>query len=286
MESKPTGKIDITNRRKKGILPWVLVIFVLASCAILSVWVICEKKQNESFISRMINKEGTSLLEIRLKSIELKGDESFVNSSVFVKIWGTCELENVCVEIKDRRHFIGRYNLTGKYDRINRVYEGRRELSLYPERGSLLSYPFDTLVFNFSMELDPQKTIKEIHFYDGITDFFIDKLYVDNGRMTFELKRKFYGKAFFFVLVPILLIYVIVIILSVRKIDLLVTSLVTFFISIWSIRTVVNDFIKGLWTFLDIFLLLFSVLLLSSVLIMIILGYYKTEDKQNDAGKT
>jgi len=274
---KSIDKSDVCKRRR-WIVPCLLCFLVFGLVVLLLVLVVSERREAEPSIQLMVDDKGTCIMEIRIENLEVKGDETFVNANIYVKIWDTSKLDDVYLEVKDPRHLVGRYKLRGHYYSSIRVYEGERDLPLYPKKGSLLFYPFENLSFDFSIELDPKRNFREIHVYDRLTGFFTDNLKYEGKKITILLKSKPYGRAFFIVLVLLLFIYLIVVIVKVRKIELLVTSLVTFFISIWSIRSVVNDFIIGSVTLFDLVLLIFSVLLLSSILVMIFFRYYTTEE--------
>jgi hypothetical protein len=258
--------------------------FFLFLCFVISTLVIVNPlyeiffhKADKKSSTGNIYEDGNMFLEIRLNNIKLEGNETTILSDVDVKINSVeKEPEKVYLEYKDDKHSLGRYRINGNYSIFSRVWEGgRKNIPLYPKTGSIQQFPFDDLNFKFNINFDPNFKVMEVHFYNYLTSYSLnlDAVKKEDGKniiIGLELERKVYSQILFIVIILLFGIFIAIIIATVKTPELAVTSLVTFFISMFAIRDATLNFIRGYITVVDIFFLFFSVLLVTVIILILI----------------
>ena len=246
-------------------------------------------REHQRFFPIQVSEKGTCFLELRLDELKTRANETYLSSDIYLRVSDVPrDPSSVYVMVKDPKHRVARYCFDGKYLARLGIYEGQKRIELHPEKGSITNFPFDDLAFNFTIEVNlkdyTEIDLNKIDFYQNIRGFFLKtppKQSVINKSLciTFDLKRQPFSKFLFWALAAFVVFYVLIIVIWVREAQLLITSMLTFFVSIWSLREVLIPFIKGVPCIADYFFLYLSLILLLLVCIKIIFGRVTKESK-------
>jgi hypothetical protein len=186
------------------------------------------------------------------------------------------------------------YGLSGSYDRERKYYRGEnKEIYITPISGSTSWFPFDSLSFDISVYLIPYDDIKipspafsEIHLYqelEGGGYVFVNPEFVPIRKnaqkgatiqLRFRLARKLFAQIAFIVYALFVILYVVIIVASNKKVEKMVIPLVGFFVSVWSLREGLNSFNKGHTTLVDYFFLLVPLAFLLLLVAKIVRQFY------------
>ena len=266
------------NKKDSSTIPFqkILVYPWLAVCLIFIIWflyvLIFQNKCRVYYPVEIINNKN-GFAEVRLQSINIKGEKTYVESNLMVKFRSVDDPINVYAIIKDQMHIEGRYKLEGEYSNDIKFYEGKRNFPIYPQKGSLANFPFDNLLIEFTMDLVPKKIISKMDFYQEVNGFCLTNapasVYTkkDVVRIKLYLERKLYYKALFLLTVVLAILYVLLVALEAERKETLGACSITFFASLFALRKfMLSPPIKNVITLVDKIFLFLAVLLFVIVL--------------------
>jgi hypothetical protein len=195
-------------------------------------------KGGKKFFDKKFPEHSQGLIEIRLKTIEVSGNETFVNAKLYSQFPVSSNPGKVFLRLKDPLHFPGLYALEGNYSATDRVFEGEVSIPFYPSSGSRSNFPFDNLAFDLEIGTKPESSVREFNLYQEIKGFRIAKSpnpVYQNGMLTitFDLKRYWYSKLAFLVLAIFVVFYLILAVCRSEGGELLLGSLFAFFVGVW-----------------------------------------------------
>ena len=276
---------DNSSKRCKKICSFSYTTIFILAIASLVVSLFCDRHSTKFFSVNLGRNHGVEA-EIRLNKIETAGNETFVKSRMYIKL--LTNVEKVYIEVQDPKHYLGRYKLDRigtKHTVDDNLYEGEKDLNLYPEKGSRSNFPFDDFTFNLVIQTDPKAVFKAISLYQNVKGFSLSASSKEaaqsrsDGRLVlqFKLSRYLFSKLSFLSIAVFIVFYLFISTVLSKKNGLLVSSLVTLLVSIWTLRPAVTPLVEGVPTTVDYFFLFISVILLFLMGRKIIHGYYGSD---------
>ena len=182
------------------------------------------------------------------------------------------------------------------------IFAFSNDFLVYPFRGSLLRYPFDQFNFDIPVLTRPSikfdiveiinRTVYEIktspkittldntsldefkHLHDKNTDVELNPAI----RIEYKFSRKKYLFIAFYSIAAAILIFIVLTILHINRIDTILTSIAGYFFSVWSARNIVIQDIQVFPTLLDILIFYSSSIFLALVVLKIAFGYYQRSE--------
>jgi hypothetical protein len=290
-----------TSKQKTTLLSWM---FVMVVTSMLLIWIfVVETQYDERFLETKMADKGTIFIDLRLKEIEQLGGKTLVASKLSASAKGIKDPKwlNAIVHSKKFKRE-NNYKLTGQYDHTRMHFLGKNEkVHLTPGFGSPSWYPFDNLSFEMTIDIQPATDVNipdppfgKVHLYQALEGggyVFVNpefsvitegdsnkaKLYIK-----FRLARKLFAKIAFVVYAAFVVLYVVMIVRYAKSFQTLITSLVGFFISIWSLRQGLNSFSEGHTTLVDHFFLFVPLVLLLHIFAKLVTGQFDIEEQTTD----
>jgi hypothetical protein len=166
-------------------------------------------------------------------------------------------------------------NCNMRKDKFGTNSYGHKKLTYIPSSGSHLNYPFDDLFFNLPFEIKPKIKFDKVSIVTRVENFYIKKNPVitesNSGlSLSFKIGRSRSLQITFFVIALSISVYVFLIIRYVSQLEILVGTITSYFVSVWSIRALFGRSAMVFPTILDIYLILMSVVLMVGLLNKII----------------
>jgi hypothetical protein len=290
-----------TPEQKTSLLSWVLVFAITAA---LLIWIfVVETRYNARFLETKLADQGSIFIDLKLKEIEQLGGKTLVTSSLSASAKGIKNPKwlNAIVHSKKFKRE-SKYKLEGKYDDNRMHFRGEKKtIYLNPGSGSPSWYPFDTLSFEMTIDIQPEDAVSIpdppfgiIHLYQALEGggyVFMNPVFssikegTGNKRkllIKFRLARKLFAKIAFVVYAAFIVLYVVIIVRYAKGFQTLITALVGFFISIWSLREGLNSFSEGYTTLVDHFFLFVPLILLLHIVAKLVTGQFDLEEQTTD----
>lgn len=226
-----------------------------------------------------------SKLEATHGEIEIKGciSVSFYNPDEYFNKKSTIE-NNDKVEVKIRcpkekgySQIVEDIKCSREDDEYGTFSSGAKETVFIPKGGHLFDYPFDKLIFLIPISFKPKIEFDQIDIYHRVHRMLLKDhptiTFDDSGiLLNLELVRKNSIQIAFGIIFFSIFLYIILILIFVKKLGSLVLAVGGFFISIWSIRSLFSEEALVYPNLLDLTVIFASLILLLGILTKIFFG--------------
>lgn len=168
-------------------------------------------------------------------------------------------------------------------DDAGKYLSGFTDTVFVPIEGHIYDYPFDNMQFSFAVRFQPTIIFDKIHFYNRVHGMFLEaKPRITNQKfglsVTFETVRKNSIKIAYWIILFSIVVYIILILFFVQKLNSLVSAVGGFFISVWSIRALFSEGALIYPNLVDLTVIFSSIVLLVGILDRIIFNKYSKNE--------
>ncbi len=258
---------------------------------------------NHEDFSTVVDESGAANLKIEATGIKNYGTTTYLEARIMISSFCLQNPGFMRVVIKHLNKPLSETGIVipGQYTTIEEasgrkcpggVFSGQKDVQL-PLEGVLNEYPFDRYslksCFAFSTEHKlcnpPTVWIGQVQISNYMTFLklsgppSVEYHYCeewdgcDRGlHLEVNLERRSLTRGLFCAIALLIMIGVAAMLAAVRKLEMILLSLMTFFFSAWSLRSGLNEFALGQGTFVDVFFLFLAVVLIVGSLVRIFLG--------------
>jgi hypothetical protein len=194
------------------------------------------------------------------------------------------EILEVQIECREERYgyspIVANIECVRGLDESKPFCAGTAETAFVPKAGHVFDYPLDSYVFSIRFNFEPNVEFSQINFCNrihGIISKGNPKVTKEDSGilLKFETKRQDSIRIAVWTILISILLYILLVLFFVKKLESFAAAVGGFFIAVWSIRSLFGEAAPVYPTFLDLAIIFLSISLLIGILTKIVFGYYK-----------
>ena len=259
------------SRSRRARVSILVSLSVLLAAAVIFVWV----KQRNAVITTAVTLDASSLtnfsyLEIQLREQEAREPSFKGNFFLYIGQFKGQTSPYLSVKISEGRGYGASILNVGMVREHSADFRSqkREDIHIITSTGSHNFFPFDSSNFDFEVTLDPNLPIQMVRIVNRVPGFLMDSealQAIRTNNRSIHIKFQLTRDPFVQLLSTVLAIASVVfasLILSIERMEVLATSMASFFFSLWSIRGIMASELRTFPTLLDYWTLALCCLLL------------------------